>query len=53
VPAVARLYGLFGPGATKIIRTLVDLEILRPAGFRGARGAQLHGAPDVLRALDA
>ncbi|MCW3000831.1 MAG: filamentation induced by cAMP protein Fic [Conexibacter sp.] len=53
VSVVARLYGLSVPGATKIIRTLVDLEILMPASFSGPRGAQMFGAPDVLRVLDA
>lgn len=53
VSDVARQYDLTAQGATNIIKTLVGLEILQPATtVRGARGAQLYAAPDVLRALD-
>ena len=47
------MYGLSVPGATKIVRTLMDLEILTPAPFSGPRGAQMFGSPDVLRVLSA
>lgn len=51
VADVARRYGLSVQGATKITRTLVELQVLEPSPYRGARGAQMYGAPDVLRAL--
>jgi hypothetical protein len=53
VSVVAQMCGLSVPGATKIVRTLVDLEILTPSRFAGPRGAQMFGAPDVLRVLQA
>src|SRR4029077_2487492 len=49
-PIVARLYGLSGQGAINAVRTLVELDILRPS-FRLARGTQMYEAPDVLRTL--
>jgi Fic family protein len=48
---VAQRYGLSGQGAMNAIRTLLDLKILAPAPFRAARGAQMYGSDDVLRAL--
>jgi Fic family protein len=53
VQMVAAVYSLSNQGATKIIRTLIDLDILEPAAFRGPRGAQMYGAPHVLATLDA
>lgn len=50
VTEVAHLYGLSFQGATKIIRTLVDIEVLEPDA-RGPRGAQRYRAPDVLRVV--
>jgi Fic family protein len=48
---VARQYTLSGPGAIKVIRTLVELDILAPVPFRAPRGAQMYGCDEVLRAL--
>lgn len=46
---VASRYGLSAQGATNIVRALVELEILNAqTGLRGARGAQMYSAPDVL-----
>jgi Fic family protein len=53
ITAVARMYDLSGQGATKIVRTLVELGILEPSSFRGPRGAQMYGAPEVLNVLSA
>lgn len=53
VGLVAGLYDLSSQGATKIVRTLVELGILELASFRGPRGAQMYVAPDVLRVLSA
>jgi Fic family protein len=47
--SVASLYGLSGQGAANAVRTLVELQVLRPA-FR-SRGAQVYGAPAVIEAL--
>jgi Fic family protein len=51
VPMVARSYRLSGQGATKAIRSLVELGILEPAPYRGLRGAQMYVAPGVLSVL--
>jgi Fic family protein len=53
VSVVAQMYGLSVPGATKIVRTFVDLQILTLARFSGPRGAQMFAAADVLRVLNA
>ncbi len=50
-PTVAAIYGLSGQGATNAVRTLVELDVLRPASFRLSRGAQVYFAPAVVRAL--
>jgi hypothetical protein len=50
-PGVAANYGLTGQGAVNAIRTLVDLEILKPSQLRMSRRTQLYEAPDVLSAL--
>ncbi len=52
-PEVAARYGLTGQGATNAIRTLVDLGLLQPAGFRGPRRAQVYRAPAVIEILSA
>jgi Fic family protein len=49
-PIVAKLYGLSGQGAINAVRTLVELDILRPS-IRLSRGTQMYEAPDVVRAL--
>lgn len=51
VQSVAASYGISDQGATKVVRALVDLGMLEPTSFRARRGAQLYGAPDVLRVL--
>ncbi|HEY3829495.1 MAG TPA: Fic/DOC family N-terminal domain-containing protein [Solirubrobacteraceae bacterium] len=49
-PIVAERYDLSGQGAINAVRTLVDLQILRPS-FRLSRGTQMYEAPDVMKAL--
>jgi Fic family protein len=49
-PAVARRYELSGQGAANAIKTLVDLDILRPS-FRLSHGTRMYEAPDVMKAL--
>jgi Fic family protein len=49
-PFVARRYELSGQGASNAIRTLVELDILRPS-IRLSRGTQMYEAPDVMKAL--
>ncbi|WP_445148923.1 Fic family protein [Baekduia sp. Peel2402] len=51
VADVAERYGLSAQGATKIVRTLVELELLETSAQRGRRGSQMYSAPDVLRVL--
>jgi hypothetical protein len=45
---VAARYALSAQGATNVVRTLIDLEILVADSARGPRGAQMYSAPDVL-----
>jgi Fic family protein len=47
---VAKRYGLSGQGAINVINTLVELGILRDAGFL-QRGARVYMAPEVVRAV--
>jgi Fic family protein len=49
-PTVAKLYELSAQGATNAIKTLVDLDILRPSS-RLSRGARMYEAPDVMAVL--
>jgi Fic family protein len=49
-PSVATRYELSGQGAANAIKTLVDLDILRPS-FRSSRGTRMYEAPDVMKVL--
>jgi Fic family protein len=49
-PDVAKRYGLSGQGAINAINTLVELGILREAGFL-QRGARVYMAPEVVQAV--
>jgi Fic family protein len=51
-PMVARLYGVSGQGASKVIKTLVELGIIQPTTLRAPHGAQMYGARDVLTILN-
>jgi Fic family protein len=48
---VVRDYGLSGQGAANAIRALVELGLLKPAGFRAPGGAETFMAPEVISVL--